>query len=72
MEWQPIKTAPKNGTQILVFFKGWGVKQVFWDDPHGGGGIWCVDDNKHGPYPLRGYRDGEDTYWMPTPPPPTT
>ena len=79
MTWQPIETAPKDGTPILVFFNkpSLQVQQVFWgraawDDrpatPEDG--IWCVDDNKHGPYALRGYSDGDDTHWMPLPAPP--
>ena len=74
MEWQPIETAPKDGTRILVNFHG-RVKEVFWDDPYGENmtfAIWCVDDDKHGPYPLRGYSEGDDTHWMPLPEPPST
>lgn len=74
MRWQPIETVPKDGSSILVYFKSaaLGVQQVFWHDIHNlGDGIWCVDDNKHGPYALRGYCDGDDTHWMPLPAPPT-
>ncbi len=60
--WQPIETAPKDGTEILVYFETLGVKQVSWYDD-----LWAVDDGKHGPYFLRGYRDGDDTHWMPLP-----
>lgn len=77
-EWKPIESAPKDGTHILVFFNRphLGVKEVAWDNPHYSevtpeNGIWCVDDNKHGPYPLRGYSKGDDTHWMPLPEPPT-
>src|SRR5205085_5223681 len=76
--WQPIETAPKDGTPILVFFKhGGGVMRVTWDSPHYDevtpeNGIWCVDDNKHGPYALRGYSEGDDTHWMPLPDAPDT
>lgn len=71
LEPRPIDTAPKDGTPILVFFDrpGLGWMRVTWDDPHGDGdyAIWCVDDNKHGPYPLRGYSEGDDLAWMPLP-----
>lgn len=69
--WQLIETAPKDGTEILVLFKRIGVKSVAWttrdNDPKSEYAIWCVDDNKYDPYPLRGYIDGDDTHWMPLP-----
>mgnify|MGYP003501912451 FL=1 len=79
MDWQPIETAPKDGTDILVYFapitgrlSGWW--KVSWENLYGdrtpADGSWCVDDNKHGPYPLRGYCAGDDTHWMPLPEPP--
>lgn len=75
MEWQPIETALKNGSEILVYFKTIGVRQVSWCDddgePTGKYAIWRVNDNKHGLYQLRGYSEGDDTHWMPLPPPPT-
>ena len=79
-EWQPIETAPKDGTRILVSFGTMGVWLVSWDTPEwwgshdDGSGIWCTDDNKHGPYALRGYNDDgprAPTHWMPLPAPPT-
>lgn len=74
-EWQPIETAPKDGRDILVSFGSMGIWLVFWADPFGDDAptLWCVDDNKHGPYPLRGYSfEGEcaPTHWMPLPEPP--
>ena len=62
--WQPIDTAPKDGTDILLFT---GVQtciacyiqhDIEW---------WHIDDNKHGPFPLRG---PSPTHWMPLPAPP--
>lgn len=71
MEWQPIETAPRDGTKILVFFKYYGWLTVFWGVPENSSVsepyIWCLDDYKFGPYALRGYCDGEDTHWMPIP-----
>ena len=76
--WRPIETAPKDGTLILVHFGTKGVRAVSWDSPFHDevteeNGIWCVDDDKHGPYGLRGYLDGHPsapTHWMPLPAPP--
>ena len=71
MTWQPIETAPKNGTRILVYFRDMGVHAVLWTDFDGDSDSeyagWYVDDNKNGPYPLRGYIAGDDTHWMPLP-----
>lgn len=72
--WRTIESAPRDGTEILVAFKSVGVRQVSWQDPYDDSNeyaIWCVDDNKHGPYPLRGYSEGDDTAWMPLPAPPS-
>lgn len=72
--WQPIETAPRDGTTVVVYFKGHGPMTVAWEDPWGDGpegAIWCVTDHKHGPpYPVRGYRTGDDTHWRPLPAPP--
>jgi hypothetical protein len=73
MEWQPIETAPKDGTHILVYFgPGCGIYQCFWsEEPFGKGiGSWCVTDNKYEDRPLRGYSEGADSHWMPLPEPP--
>jgi hypothetical protein len=73
MRGEPIETAPRNGTMILVFFRRKGWRAVTWEDPWGedpARAIWCVNDDKHGPYPLRGYMAGDDTHWMPMPIPP--
>lgn len=63
--WQPIETAPRDGTVILVYFKRRGAKSVRWEE-----GVWHVDDHKHGPFPVRGYIDSDVTHWMPLPQPP--
>lgn len=69
--WQPIDTAPKDGTEILVFvppakWSGGYVRSVMWveDSDHS---CWCVEDNKLGPFALRG---GSPTHWMQLPEPP--
>lgn len=70
-EWQPIETAPKDGTRVLVSL--WA-----WDDPATGDRLteivyWGGDDWRNG------YPDDVDafantvnppTHWMPLPEPP--
>jgi hypothetical protein len=72
--WQPIETAPKDGSEILVAFKSVGVKCVSWTDHEWDSSsefaLWCVTDNKFEPYPLRGYNSGDEIGWMPLPKPP--
>ena len=62
-EWQPIETAPKDGTDILVM-TGETMHVVRWINIHGDFDYWAVDDNKHGPFTLRGKAP---TNWMPLP-----
>ena len=77
-EWRGIETAPRDGTLVLVSFGCKGVRAVSWDNPWEDdvtedNGIWCVDDDKHGPYPLRGYSNegyNSPTHWQPLPPAP--
>jgi hypothetical protein len=66
LPWQPIETAPKDGTPILITRptewqceEGWHV--VRWDDDW-----WQVHDGKFD-CPLRG---PDPTHWMPLPVPP--
>ena len=65
-EWQPIETAPKDGTDILVM-TGETMHVVRWINIHGDFDYWAVDDNKHGPFTLRGKAP---THWMSLPEPP--
>ena len=61
--WQPIETAPKDGQAILVT-DGMDCYCVEWDEEFD---WWTVDDNKLGPFRLRG---SAPTHWMPLPPAP--
>ena len=66
-EWQPIDSAPKDGTQILTVTNGRGGRPYIavtgW--PVGWTGKW--------PTAYMALADGaEPTHWMPLPPPPTT
>jgi hypothetical protein len=55
--WQPIETAPKDGTGILVSAAGF-CHAVEWQEEFD---WWAVDDNKLGPFRLRG---AAPTHWM--------
>jgi len=74
MEWQPIETAPKDGTSFL----GWDgkyVTEMIWashedDDGHVG---WCCAGFSYGGvlYDLHYTPLGEPTHWKPLPEPPS-
>ena len=61
--WRHIETAPKDGQAILVT-DGRDCYCVEWDEEFV---WWTVDDNKLGPFRLRG---SAPTHWMPLPPAP--
>ena len=62
-EWQPIETAPKDGTEILTIrSNGHIAKGVFYDNPFGRKDT--VIDNSSGKW-------WSVTHWMPLPSPPT-
>lgn len=68
MIWQPIETAPRDGTPILAFWR------------HGGDKTRCSVIRWHkdewwtfaspGLHNLCAHTDTEPTHWMPLPPPP--
>ena len=59
-QWQPIETAPKDGTMVLVFTNGH-MDVTSW--PENWGGKW--------PSAYMAYAEGlEPTHWMPLPAPP--
>ena len=62
-KWMDIETAPKDGQAILVT-DGMDCYCVEWDEEFD---WWTVDDNKLGPFRLRG---SAPTHWMPLPPAP--
>jgi uncharacterized protein DUF551 len=77
-EWQPIETAPKDGTAILVYGPellretNGNCAVVRWDasgyaTEQSSIKWWVVSDGKFGPYDLRG---PSPTHWMPLPDPP--
>ena len=64
MDWQPIETAPKDGTVVLLAGCRKPVAAAWLEDEID---YWHVDDNKRGPFALRG---PGPTHWMPFPAPP--
>lgn len=58
MNWQPIKTAPKNGNEILLGAKDGSIAVGRWDDAENS----FISDG--------GYDAFWATHWMPLPPPP--
>ena len=62
MAWQPIVTAPKDGTEILTIrSNGYIAKAVWYDNPFGR--TDTVIENSSGKW-------WSVTHWMPLPPPP--
>lgn len=87
MGWQPIETAPLDGTPVLLFIRGHCVVEAnfspgFWSDHHEygreyNGPVWvCADDTfqvevEEVPPEYGGMHHGQATHWMPLPAPPT-
>jgi hypothetical protein len=63
MNWQPIETAPKDETPILVF-NGHRMQVAQWIGIPSFISGWFIDDSKHGPRLIRG---SLPTHWMPLP-----
>ncbi len=68
-EWQPIETAPKDGTLIICAGEGW-VEVCSWRETkyHGAGWLDGHDERRTEDYasrPMSGI-----THWMPLPSPP--
>lgn len=72
-EWQPIETAPKNGTHLLLFFPHENTIEVgYWDCYYAetgrgyeGCSAWCCSE-----YQPAAMAFDEPTHWMPLPEPP--
>jgi hypothetical protein len=70
MNWQPIETAPKDGTVIIIYDTEWGVYAAEWSpswygDTTNQGWIEARFDEEYGSYAKNA------TLWMPLPEPPT-
>ncbi len=77
MQWQPIETAPKDGTPILLGGGMWGddwrdpterVMVGWWERTKRIGEFWncCAAESGHCNFPYE-----MPTHWMPLPPPPS-
>lgn len=66
--WQPIETAPKDGTRILAAHARGGVAFARWNSAHGG---W-LDDAAAAQHDYWNYVEPEEafTHWQPLPEPP--
>ena len=63
-EWQPIETAPKDGTtHILVLDDGWFCISAWWDDSERNEGGQCWKSSQWHSWLT-------PTHWMPLPEPP--
>jgi hypothetical protein len=58
MEWQPIKTAPKDGTKILTY-QEWASYTISYFDPKWGNWVGASSARY------------DPTHWMPLPKPPS-
>jgi hypothetical protein len=74
MTWQPIETAPKDGTRILIWDDDEGGYEIgFWSSNHESwldNDICDGDPGKYWPGDLLGNTIFEPTHWMPLPEPP--
>lgn len=63
-EWQPIETAPLDGTVVLTFTPSRNpqIATMFWANPGTIQNKWCCED---GSWYVKG-----PTHWMPLPDPP--
>ena len=72
-EWQPIETAPKDGTHIIGLFDGWSDEcvRVTWYNKKSYSKLFGKITIKR----LKGWQNGlnkvKPTHWMPLPKPPT-
>ena len=73
-DWQPIETAPRDGSSSIIGWNGEHVSEMIWtdeidDDGHYG---WCHAGFTYGGvlYYLHYVYEPEPTHWMPLPNPP--
>ena len=57
-EWQPIETAPRDGTMMLVWAKEWSCPVLMTREGRDGIEYWLIGDTDG---------DGFPTHWMPLP-----
>lgn len=61
MDWQPIESAPRDGTTVLLFAPGWDAPKTGW--------TYGKDEWQDCPYSVA-RADYAPTHWQPLPPPP--
>lgn len=61
-EWQPIETAPKDGSEILGWSSISGEAYVMWWEAIHSDWVWCINDLED--------MFCDPTHWMPLPEPP--
>lgn len=64
LAWQPIETAPKDGTEMWAYSPKWGQYKTAWR-PQDCKGWGCIDSC------CGYYEDLAPTHWMPLPEPPS-
>jgi len=64
--WQPISTAPKDGTEIDVWIGSERVVDVFWSHKRN---AWCRSEYEQN-FGYVDYTIQPPTHWMPIPSPP--
>lgn len=71
LSWQPIETAPKDGTDILLYFGAWGWIRGNWDSQlhHGKPKPYWTNDRLRY-LGVTETRANQPTHWMPIPPAP--
>lgn len=76
MEWQPIETAPKDGTDVIVMYMHINtqiVHNAFWNDYEDADkdeiGWWSYEHSEVSRIKLDDWMS--PTHWMPLPAPPT-
>lgn len=57
--WQPIETAPRDGTTVLLYAPGWDSPKTGW--------TYGKDDWQDCPYSRSGDESYQPTNWMPLP-----
>ncbi len=67
--WQPIASAPRNGTWVLLWSKSGYAIPAFWGYGEDRGHSWFVHSS-HGQYAYKSKDKNWFTHWMPLPPAP--
>lgn len=72
MDWQPIETAPKDGTEVLLWL-GFPFSRIEYAKWYQGWGLWidAEDPEPEDSDEVRGTGELVPTHWMPLPEPPS-